>query len=88
MSDLPKVKNYDVKVRIKNQDLPKARISDKTINFDFPKVNSASIFLDLQTFRKGEKQRELIPYKEDWLFLIFHIWTVALWHDSSILFTI
>ena len=60
MSDLPKVKNYDVKVRIKNQDLPKARISDKTINFDFPKVNSASIFLDLQTFRKGEKQRELI----------------------------
>ena len=65
MSDLPKVKNYDVKVRIKNHDLPKARISDKTINFDFPKVNSAGIFLDLQTFRKGEKQRELIPYKED-----------------------
>ena len=40
MSDLPKVKNYNVKIRIKNHDLPKARISEKTINFDFPKVNS------------------------------------------------
>ena len=40
MSDLPKVKNYDVKIRIKNYDLPKARINDKTINFDFPKINS------------------------------------------------
>ena len=40
MSDLPKVKNYDVKIRIKNRDLPKAKISDRMINFDFPKVNS------------------------------------------------
>ena len=40
MSDLPKVNNYDVKIRIKNHDLPKGRVSDKTINFDFPKVNS------------------------------------------------
>ena len=38
MSDLPKVKNYDVKTIIKNHDLPKARISGKMINF--PKVNS------------------------------------------------
>ena len=38
MSDLPKGKNYEVKIRIKNHDLPKARVSDKTINFNFPKV--------------------------------------------------
>ena len=62
MSDLAKVKNYDVKIRIKNHDLPKARSSGKTINFDFSKVNSASSFLDFQDFRKREKQRELIPY--------------------------
>ena len=65
MSDLPKVKNYDVKIRIKNHDLPKARSSDKTINFDFSKVNSTSSFLDFQDFRKRERQRELIPYKEN-----------------------
>ena len=38
MSDLPKGKNYEVKIKIKNHDLPKARVSDKTINFNFPKV--------------------------------------------------
>ena len=38
MSDLPKGKNYEVKLRIKNHDLRKARVSDKTINFNFPKV--------------------------------------------------
>ena len=37
MSHLPKGKNYEVKIRIKNHDLPKARVSDKTINFNFPK---------------------------------------------------
>ena len=65
MFDLAKVKNYDIKIRIKNHDLPKARSSDKTINFDFSKVNSASSFLDFQDFRKRERQRELITYKEN-----------------------
>ena len=65
MSDLAKVKNYQVKIRIKNHDLPKARSSDKTINFGFSKVNSASSFLDFQDFTKRERQRELIPYKEN-----------------------
>ena len=60
MFDLAKVKNYDIKIRIKNHDLPKARSSDKTINFDFSKVNSASSFLDFQDFRKRKRQRELI----------------------------
>ena len=60
MSDLTKVKNCDVKIRIKYHDLPKARSSDKTINFDFSKVNSASSFLDFQDFRKRKRQRELI----------------------------
>ena len=52
MFDLAKVKNYDIKIRIKNHDLPKARSSDKTINFDFSKGNSASSFLDFQDVRK------------------------------------
>ena len=65
MSDLTKVKNCDVKIRIKYHDLPKARSSDKTINFDFSKVNSASSFLKFQDFRKRERQRELVPYKEN-----------------------
>ena len=65
MSDLAKVKNYDLKIRIKNHDLPKARSSDKTIKFDSSKVNSASSFLDFQDCRKRERQRELIPYKEN-----------------------
>ena len=40
MPDLPKVKNYGVIFKIKNHDLPKARISGKTINYNFLKVNS------------------------------------------------
>ena len=40
MSDLPKGKNnYEVKIWIKKHDLPKARVSDKTINFNFLKVS-------------------------------------------------
>ena len=38
MPDLPKIKNYEVKIRIKNHDLPKARISNKMINFNSHKV--------------------------------------------------
>ena len=38
MSDLPKGKNCEVKIKIKIHDLPKARVSDKTINFNFLKV--------------------------------------------------
>ena len=68
MSDLPKVKNYEVKIRIKNRDLPKARISNKTINFNLRKVRKitkincrelstvASTFLDIHGFRKRERQ--------------------------------
>ena len=40
--DLPKAKNYEVKIRIKNRDLPKARVSDKMINFNFPKVSKVT----------------------------------------------
>ena len=70
MSDLPKVKNYEVKIRIKNHDLPKARISNKTINFNLHKVRKitkincrelstvASMFLDIHGFRKKERQGE------------------------------
>ena len=68
MSDLPKVKNYEVKIRIKNRDLPKARISNKRINFNLRKVRKitkincrelstvASTFLDIHGFRKRERQ--------------------------------
>ena len=38
MSDSPKVKIYEIKSRIKNHGLLKARVKDKTINFNFPKV--------------------------------------------------
>ena len=38
MSVWPKVKNYEVKIRIKNHDLPQARISNKTINFNLHKA--------------------------------------------------
>ena len=31
MSDLPKVKIYEINTRIKNHDLPKARVKDKTL---------------------------------------------------------
>ena len=37
MSDSPKVKIYEIKSRMKNHDLPKARVKDKTINLKFPK---------------------------------------------------
>ena len=68
MSDLPKVKNYELKIRIKNRDLPRARISNKTINFNLHKVRKitkincrelstvTSTFLDIHGFRKREKQ--------------------------------
>ena len=65
MSDLPKVKGYEVKIRIKNHDLPKARISNKTINLHkvtkITKMNCqelstvTSTFLDIHGFRKKEK---------------------------------
>ena len=70
MSDLPKVKNHEVKIRVKNHDLPKARISDKTINFNSPKVSKitklncpelstvTSSFLDFHCFRKKEREGE------------------------------
>ena len=54
MSDLAKVNNYDVKIRIKNHDLPKARSSDKTINFGFPKLIALVVFL---TSRISERER-------------------------------
>ena len=93
MSDSPKVKIYEIKSRIKNHGLPKARVKDKTINFNFPKVckitkmnclellTVTSSFLDFPSFRKRERQRErereLIPHKEVCLFLIFQISAVA-----------
>ena len=67
MSDLPEVKNYEVKIRIKNHDLRKARISNKTINFNLQKVRKitkincrelstvTSKFLDIHSFRKRER---------------------------------
>ena len=70
MSDLPKVKNYEVKIRIRYQDLPKARISNKMINFNWQKVRKitklifwelstvTSTFLDIHGFRKRERQGE------------------------------
>ena len=91
MSDSPKVKIYEIKSRIKNHGLPKARVKDKTINFNFPKVckitkmnclellTVTSSFLDFHSFRKREREREreLIPYKEVCSFLIFQILAVA-----------
>ena len=35
-SDLPKINNYEVKISSENYDLPKASISGKTVNFNFP----------------------------------------------------
>ena len=67
MSDLPKVKSYEVKIRIKNHDLPEARISNKTINFNLHKVKKVSkincreistvtsTFLEIHGFRKRER---------------------------------
>ena len=42
MSDLPKVKNYEVKIRIKNHDLPKTSISSKTVKSNLPKVRKTT----------------------------------------------
>ena len=68
MSNLPKVKNYEVKIRIKNHDLPQARISNKTINFNLHKVRKitkincrelstvTSAVIDIHSFRKKERQ--------------------------------
>ena len=70
MSDSPNVKIYEIKSRIKNHDLPKTRVKDKTINFNFPKVSKitkmncpelltvTSSFLDFRSFRKRERERE------------------------------
>ena len=70
MSDLPKVKNYEVKIRIKNHDLPKVRISNKTMNFNLHKVRKitkincrelstvTSTFLEIHDFRKRERKGE------------------------------
>ena len=68
-SDLPKVKNYEVKISRKNYNLPKASISGKTVNFNFRKISKitkincpelstvASNFLDSHDFRKRERER-------------------------------
>ena len=70
MSDSPKVKIYEIKSRSKNHGLTKARVKDKTINFNFSKVSKitkmnclelltvTSSFLDFPSFRKRERQRE------------------------------
>ena len=67
MSDLPEVKSYEVKIRIKNHDLSKTRISNKTINFNLHKVRKISkincrelstvisTFLETHGFRKRER---------------------------------
>ena len=91
MPDSPKVKIYEIKSRIKNHELPKARVKDKTINFNFPKVSQitklncpelltvTSTFLDFRTFAvsERERERELIPHKQVCSFLIFQISAVA-----------
>ena len=84
MSDSPKVKIYEIKSRIKNHDLPKARVKDKTIivskifKMNCPELLAVtSSFLDFHSFRKRERERELIPYKEVCSFLIFQILAVA-----------
>ena len=65
MSDLPKVKIYEIKSRIKNHDLPKTRVKDKTIKVSkITKMNCpelltvTSSFLDFHSFRKRERERE------------------------------
>ena len=84
MSDSPKVKIYEIKSRIKNHDLPKARVKDKTIivskitKMNCPELLTVtSSFLDFHSFRKRERERELIPYQEVCSFLIFQILAVA-----------
>ena len=44
---------------------PKLGLMTKRSTLTFPKSIAASSFLDLQDFRKRERQRELIPYKKD-----------------------
>ena len=84
MSDSPKVKIYEIKSRIKNHDLPKARVKYKTIivskifKMNCPELLAVtSSFLDFHSFRKRERERHLIPYKEVCSFLIFQILAVA-----------
>ena len=67
-SDLPKIKNYEVKISSKNYDLPKASISGKMVNFNFPEIRKVikkncpelstvtSNFLDFHGFRKRERE--------------------------------
>ena len=55
MSDLPKVKIYEIKSRIKNHDLPKTRVKDKTIKVSkITKMNCA----ELLTVTSRERHRE------------------------------
>ena len=63
ISDLPKGKKYEVKIRIKNHDLPKARASGKTINFNFPKVSKINKINCLELEREREREREREEYK-------------------------
>ena len=44
---------------------PKLGLAKKRATLTFPKSIMATSFLDLQDFRKRERERELIPYKED-----------------------
>ena len=44
---------------------PKLGLMTKRSTSTFPKSVAASSFLDLQDFRKRERQGELIPYKKD-----------------------
>ena len=81
MSDSPKVKIYEIKSRIKNHDLPKARVKDKTIKVSkITKMNCpelltvTSSFLDFHSFRKRERERER---ERVCSFLIFQISAVA-----------
>ena len=89
MSDPPNVKIHEIKSRIKNHNLPKARVKDKTINLNFTKVSKitkmncpelltvTSSFLDFRSFRKREREREIIPHEEVCSFLIFQISAVV-----------
>ena len=64
------LKNYEVKIRIKNRDLPKARTSNKTISINLHKVRImtkincrqlstvTNKFLDIHGVRKRERQGE------------------------------
>ena len=64
MPDSSKVKIYEIKSRIKNHELPKARVKDKTINFNFPKVsqitkmNCPELLTVTSSFLERERQRD------------------------------